>query len=145
LPEAIRPLLRQGLVRYRTSTLYRLRHADASAQILRTGLASATVKLHLGSGNIVLPDWVNPDEVHELATEILRILRPEGAVRMVVPGIERIIRAYVADDVEFFKDQARRHPANCTTQMKHLMSALQQDGEHKSPLSTETTVFQPLT
>jgi predicted SAM-dependent methyltransferase len=79
-----------------------------------------------------------PDEVHTLATEIRRILVPGGALRFVVPGIERIIRAYVADDKEFFKEQERHHPPSCTTKMEHLMYALQQDGEHKYGFDYET-------
>lgn len=79
-----------------------------------------------------------PDEVHQFATEIHRILKPGGALRFVVPGIERIIRAYVAEDKEFFKEQERHHPPNCTTKMEHLMYALQQGGEHKYGYDFET-------
>ena len=79
-----------------------------------------------------------PDQVHQLATEVHRILKPGGALRFVVPGIERIIRAYVADDKAFFKDQERFHPPSCTTKMEHLMYALQQHGEHKYGYDFET-------
>jgi predicted SAM-dependent methyltransferase len=79
-----------------------------------------------------------PDAVHRLATEILRILTPGGVFRMVVPGIERIIRAYVADDDAFFARQAERHPPSCTTRLEHLMYALQQHGEHKFGYDFET-------
>jgi predicted SAM-dependent methyltransferase len=79
-----------------------------------------------------------PDEVHRLAAEIHRILVPGGAMRFVVPGIERIIRAYITNDTEFFKVQAQMHPPSCTTKMEHLMYALQQDGEHKYGYDFET-------
>ena len=80
-----------------------------------------------------------PDEVHKLATEIRRILKPGGALRFVVPGIERIIRAYAADDEAFFREwQAPQHPPSCTTKMEHLMYALQQHGEHKYGYDFET-------
>ena len=79
-----------------------------------------------------------PCDIHLLATEIHRLLKPGGAVRMVVPGIERIIRAYVADDKEFFKIQQQHHPTNCTTKLEHLMYALQQDGQHKYGYDFET-------
>jgi predicted SAM-dependent methyltransferase len=72
-----------------------------------------------------------PNDVNQLAGEILRILVAGGALRFVVPGIERIIRAYVADDEEFFREQKRHHPPDCTTKMENLMYALQQSGEHK--------------
>ena len=177
-PEPIRYIFRRGREGYRSSFLYRVRHAYASSQILRAGLGSAPVKLHLGSGPMVLPGWINidarsypgvaivrlpsglkwfpdssvsfvycshmvehidyPDQVHQLSIEIRRILKPGGALRLVVPGIERIIRAYVADDKEFFNEQKHQHPPNCTTKMEHLMYALQQDGEHKYGYDFET-------
>lgn len=79
-----------------------------------------------------------PEQVAQFAMEIRRILKPKGALRFVVPGIERIIRAYVADDREFFKEQERLHPPSCTTKMEHLMYALQQGGEHKYGYDFET-------
>jgi len=155
-----------------------MRHAYSSSQVLREGLASETVKLHLGCGPKVISGWINidaihypgvavlrlpyglkrfadssvsfvycshmiehieyPNEVIRFASEIRRILKPGGALRFVVPGIERIIRAYVADDKEFFKEQERHHPPSCTTKMEHLMYALQQDGEHKYGYDFET-------
>ena len=72
-----------------------------------------------------------PDQVHQLALEIRRILKPGGALRIVTPGIERIIRAYVADDKAFFKKQEQHHPLHCTTKLEHLIFALQQDGQTK--------------
>jgi len=77
-----------------------------------------------------------PDEVHRFATEVHRILVLGGAMRFVVPGIERIIRAYVADDHAFFEEQERHHPPSCTTKMEHLMYAVQQ--EHKYGYDFET-------
>jgi predicted SAM-dependent methyltransferase len=79
-----------------------------------------------------------PEQVHKFTTEIHRILKPGGVLRIVVPGIERIIRAYVADDKQFFKEQQQHHPSNCTTKLEHLMYALQQDGEHKYGYDFET-------
>jgi predicted SAM-dependent methyltransferase len=72
------------------------------------------------------------------ARECRRILVDGGALRVVVPGIERIIRAYVADDVDFFAVQARLHPPKVTTKLEHLMYALQQDGAHKYGYDFET-------
>lgn len=72
-----------------------------------------------------------PQEVLDLSSECWRVLVPNGALRIVVPGIERIIRAYAADDELFFEKQRAFHPAWCTTRLEHLMYALQQDGEHK--------------
>lgn len=79
-----------------------------------------------------------PDDAMYLCRELRRILKPGGAVRFVVPGIERIIRAYVADDKAFFEEQRSHHPAWCETKIDHLMYALQQGGEHKYGYDFET-------
>jgi predicted SAM-dependent methyltransferase len=79
-----------------------------------------------------------PRAVERLLREIHRVLMPAGALRIVVPGIERIIRAYVTDDAAFFKEQERHHPPSCTTKLEHLMYALQQDGECKYGYDFET-------
>ncbi len=72
-----------------------------------------------------------PGEATTLVQECLRILVPGGRLRIVVPGIEKIIHAYQRNDKAFFDIQATLHPAWCTTPLEHLMYALQQDGEHK--------------
>jgi predicted SAM-dependent methyltransferase len=86
----------------------------------------------------ILEHVVYPGEAMKLTSEIRRVLVPGGAVRFVVPGIERIIRAYVADDKAFFKEQEGHHPPACTTKLEHLMYALQQDGSHKYGYDFET-------
>jgi predicted SAM-dependent methyltransferase len=52
-----------------------------------------------------------PDDALSLCREFRRVLMPGGPVRFVVPGIERIIRAYVANDAAFFEEQRSHHPA----------------------------------
>jgi predicted SAM-dependent methyltransferase len=82
-----------------------------------------------------------PGASSEFVRHAHRILKPGGALRIVVPGIERIIRAYVADDAEFFKEQEKHHPPDCTTKLEHLMCALQahnRDGTHKFGYDFET-------
>ncbi len=79
-----------------------------------------------------------PDEARELTRESYRILQPGGVIRIIVPGIEKIIRAYAEDDQAFFEIQATLHPEWCTTKLDHLMYALQQDGEHKYGYDFET-------
>lgn len=79
-----------------------------------------------------------PGEATAFVRECYRILRPGGALRIVVPGIEKIIAAYALDDKEFFKIQATLHPDWCTTKLEHLMYALQQDGQHKYGYDFET-------
>jgi predicted SAM-dependent methyltransferase len=79
-----------------------------------------------------------PREAAFFTQECHRILVDGGALRIVVPGIENIIRAYVADDAEFFTIQASMHPAECTTKLEHLMYALQQGGAHRYGYDFET-------
>lgn len=79
-----------------------------------------------------------PGEATTFVNECRRILQPGGAVRVVVPGIQRIIAAYVRDDAAFFEVQRSFHPSWCTTKLEHLMYALQQDGEHKYGFDMET-------
>ena len=169
-------MLRPLRSRYRTSSVYRLRHSVENRALIER--ASKPLKLHLGCGPVVLDGWLNidafkypgvavmqlpsglgrftdnsvafiycshvvehidyPHGVLTLLREAKRILSPGGAIRIVVPGIERIIRAYVADDHEFFLEQEKFHPPSCTTKMEHLMYALQQDGEHKYGYDFET-------
>ena len=78
-----------------------------------------------------------PTEIATLLKEIHRILVPGGVFRFVVPGIERIIRAYVADDREFFEEQKKHNPG-CTTKLEHLMSALHGHEGHKCGYDYET-------
>lgn len=79
-----------------------------------------------------------PQEATEFLQHCYRILIPGGAIRIIVPNIKHIIRAYIADDEEFFKIQAELHPSWCTTKLEHLMYALQQDGEHRYGYDFET-------
>jgi predicted SAM-dependent methyltransferase len=79
-----------------------------------------------------------PGDALAFLQECRRILRPGGALRIIVPGIEPILRAYVADNQVFFKLQAEMHPADCTTKLEHLMYALQQEGQHKYGYDYET-------
>lgn len=83
----------------------------------------------------------NPGEVQDFVREVHRILKPGGVFRVCVPGIERIIRAYVADDEEFFKEQKNHHPKWATTKLDHLIQALSarhDDGAHKYGYDSET-------
>jgi predicted SAM-dependent methyltransferase len=89
-------------------------------------------------GSHILEHINYPDDALFLCRELRRLLIPGGAVRFVVPGIERIIRAYVANDGGFFEEQRSHHPAWCETKIEHLMYALQQDGQHKYGYDFET-------
>jgi len=79
-----------------------------------------------------------PRDALEFVKQCYRILIPGGGLRIVVPGIEKIISAYVRDNRDFFKLQEEMHPSWCTTKLEHLMYALQQDGQHKFGYDFET-------
>jgi predicted SAM-dependent methyltransferase len=79
-----------------------------------------------------------PTEAGAFVRECHRILQPGGVLRVLVPDIEQIIRAYVADDALFFQLQAAIHPPDCTTKLDHLMFALQQRGQHRYGYDFET-------
>jgi len=79
-----------------------------------------------------------PKAALDLVRECHRLLTPGGILRIVVPGIEKIIRAYAQDDQAFFAIQKETHPSRCTTKLEILMYALQQDGRHKYGYDFET-------
>jgi predicted SAM-dependent methyltransferase len=78
------------------------------------------------------------EEAMSFVQECYRILVPGGVLRIVVPEIELIIRAYVTSDPGFFEIQRSMHPEWCTTKLEHLMYALQQNGEHRYGYDFET-------
>jgi predicted SAM-dependent methyltransferase len=86
----------------------------------------------------VLEHLMYPDDAQRFACECHRLLVPGGVLRVVVPGVEKILRAYVDGNRAFFEIQAGLHPAWCTTDLEHLMYALQQDGQHKYGYDFET-------
>ena len=114
-----------------------------SRRILTAKLPRALARFPSGSARFIYASHVvehieYPREAVLFAKECHRILVDGGALRIVVPGIEKIIRAYVADDADFFAIQASMHPPECTTKLEHLMYALQQGGAHKYGYDFET-------
>jgi predicted SAM-dependent methyltransferase len=79
-----------------------------------------------------------PDEALALVRHCHRLLVRGGTLRLVVPGIEKIIRAYVANNTAFFDIQATVHPVTCTTPLEHLMYALQEGGLHRYGYDLDT-------
>lgn len=79
-----------------------------------------------------------PKAALDFVRECYRLLTPGGVLRIIVPGIEKIIGAYVQGDQAFFAIQEEMHPSWCTTKLEHLMYALQQNGQHKYGYDFET-------
>ena len=63
--------------------------------------------------------------------ECQRLLAPGGALRIVVPGVEPVLKAYAAADDAFFAEQAALHPAWCQTRLEHVMYTVHMEGRHK--------------
>lgn len=70
--------------------------------------------------------------------ECWRLLEPGGVLRLVVPGVEKVLRAYAAEDAGFFAEQAALHPAWCQTRLEHVMYTVHQDGRHEYGYDFET-------
>jgi predicted SAM-dependent methyltransferase len=68
-----------------------------------------------------------PSEASAFVLEVYRLLKPGGVFRVVVPNIEAIIRAYVENDEELFKDQVKHHWSWATTKLEHLICAMRAD------------------
>jgi SAM-dependent methyltransferase len=78
---------------------------------LPDGSASYVFLAHL------LEHLFHPAQSSRLLGEIRRVLAPGGVVRIVVPDIEKYLRAYVAGNEEFFAERRRQRglPANLTS------------------------------
>lgn len=79
------------------------------------------------------------DSMHFLK-ECLRVLRPGGAIRIVVPDTEWPLRAYVNDDDEYFRlARERWHvKSGCRTRLDHINYHFRQNGDHLYAYDYET-------
>ena len=115
---------------------FRSRHSHGEAAAGARAFSFKLCPVHLRLARVGAPRL--PDRREPICERMPPVARQRGALRIIVPGIERIIRAYVADDARFFTVQASMHPPECTTKLEHLMYALQQHGEHKYGYDFET-------
>ena len=77
-------------------------------------------------------------EVPPFLKECHRLLEPAGVLRLVVPGVEQVLRAYAAEDDAFFAEQATMHPDWCQTRLEHVMYTVHMEGRHKFAYDYET-------
>jgi predicted SAM-dependent methyltransferase len=63
------------------------------------------------------------EEALNLLREIHRVLAPQGLLRVVVPDIEKCIRAYASGDQAFFETRKRywSYSAECETPLEHFL------------------------
>lgn len=82
--------------------------------------APATVRLVYSSHVI---EHLERGEALALLAEVRRVLAPSGALRLVVPDIEKCIRAYAGGDEEFFAGRKEHwHRARgCRTPLEHFL------------------------
>ena len=80
-------------------------------------------------------EHIDRAEVHGLMSEVLRVLKPGGIHRIVVPDLERLVRAYLEDleagsdshddTIERFLEQAVRRHAHGTSQQSPLRQRIE--------------------
>ncbi|MGH2978465.1 MAG: class I SAM-dependent methyltransferase [Solirubrobacterales bacterium] len=86
---------------------------------LRTGLPLATDSIDYITSIHALPELPYPDLVPAL-TELRRVLKPGGVLRLALPDLERGIAAYERGDLDYFHvpdEDARSIGAKFVTQM----------------------------
>lgn len=77
-------------------------------------------------------------EVPPFLEECRRLLEPGGVLRLVVPGVEQVLRAYATENDAFFAEQAKIQPAWCETRLEHVMYTVHMEGRHKFGYDYET-------
>ncbi|MBY0424456.1 MAG: methyltransferase domain-containing protein [Cytophagales bacterium] len=81
------------------------------------------------------------DEVPAFLSECLRALKPGGTLRIVVPDLEKFIKAYVSQNPKewaLLGWNVEHLPANFHTPMDILNHTFRQDGEHKYGYDSHT-------
>lgn len=70
-----------------------------------------------------------PDELNPLLRECLRVLRPEGGVRLIVPNLESAIKAYIQSQNNWFYDSFPRHFDSLGGRFSNFIFC---DGQHRT-------------
>jgi predicted SAM-dependent methyltransferase len=80
-----------------------------------------------------------PKEANQFMSECLRVLKPEGVVRIGVPDGEYAVRAYVQNDAAYF-EMCRKlwHPKWCETPFESVNHIFRQNGDHKFAYDFDT-------
>jgi predicted SAM-dependent methyltransferase len=81
------------------------RREFVDVQLRRLGVDANTHGLRMVLLSHVLEHLSYPDDVLRLLRDVRRVLEPGGVVRIVVPDIEKCIRAYVEADSQFFEQR----------------------------------------
>jgi predicted SAM-dependent methyltransferase len=80
-----------------------------------------------------------PEPVRSVLRDYLRILEPGGLLRLAVPDMELVLRAYVnGGDEAFYEAQQRWNPPELRTQMEHVNFNFRQWNEHRFGYDFET-------
>lgn len=81
------------------------------------------------------------DEVPDFLRECKRVLKDNGVLRIVVPDVEKFIKAYYTKDEELWKEMGFEVPKDAPTPMFLLNHVFRQDGEHKFAYDYETLAY----
>lgn len=80
-----------------------------------------------------------PTDALHFLREVFRVLQPNGIFHVGVPDTEEPLKAYAANDHEYFKIARERwHPKWCTTKMHSINYHFRQGDEHKYAYDEET-------
>jgi predicted SAM-dependent methyltransferase len=72
----------------------------------------------------VIEHFYRKSELPRLLSEVHRVLAPGGVLRLVVPDIEKCLRAYVSADDQFFADRSQtwHWATSCKTRLDHFLA-----------------------
>ena len=70
-----------------------------------------------------------PDELNGLLPECLRVLKPGGGVRLIVPNLESAIKAYGQHQIQWFDDSFPRHFDSLGGRFSNFVFC---DGQHRT-------------
>ena len=70
-----------------------------------------------------------PDELNRLLRECLRVLKPRGGIRLIVPNLESAIQAYSQRQNEWFDDSFPRHFDSLGGRFSNFIFC---DGQHRT-------------
>jgi predicted SAM-dependent methyltransferase len=86
------------------------------------------------------------NELPVLLSELRRVLQPGGVMRIIVPDIEKCIRAYAGNDAQYFEERSKTWAwaAGCKTPLDHFLGyaganqTLENFGGHKYGYDLQT-------
>ena len=121
-------------------------HGGELAMDLRWRLPFTDGSVRFAFASHVVEHLYRNDELPRFLEEVHRVLAPGGVFRVVVPDIEKCLRAYASGDKQFFEDRKKTWAwaAKCKTPLDHFLmyaganQALENFDGHKYGYDFET-------